>query len=249
MGYSILAIRSAAEDDGRLYPVVGDSCTPVRPEQWDGETQRVTASALQVSELVSGGLKTVARFPNIKAEILITDSRVVVASSKYEKGGGWIGFGAGAFVAVAANGVSKALAAQRRRGKMLVGQARYPWLRCVGAKPKAGWGSSEQLRIGVVVKSENGGTRELLLDATLPKDVDSSAVARGIITRAARYRLEYTAVEDDERARYEELADAQRLSAPAPKSFAMYQLPRYYFVSTECAYPESDGSATQELAA
>jgi hypothetical protein len=243
MGYSILAIRTAEEEDGRLYPVVGDDRSPVELEPLDGSIQRLSGRAVMVSELVAGGMKTVARFKDVKVDVLITESRVALCCDKYEKGGGWVGFGAGAFVAVAANGVSKARAAHRRRGKMLVGQVRYSWLRCVGYKPKAGWGSGEKLRLGVVVKLADGATRDLLLDIALPKGVDSKSVARAIVTRAARYRLEHIAIDDvDERRQFEELAAATELAPPEPKKFSMYQMPRYFFVSPGTAYPVSNGA-------
>ena len=248
MGYSILAIRTAEEEDGRLYPVVGDDQSPVELEPLDGSIQRLSGRALMVSEIVAGGLKTVARFKDIKVDLLITESRVALCCDKYEKGGGWVGFGAGAFVAVAANGVSKARAAHRRRGKMLVGQVRYSWLRCVGYKPKAGFSSSEKLRLGVAVKLADGATRDLLLDVALPKGVDSKAVAHAIVTRAARYRLDHTVVEDEgERRQFEELTDASELARPEPKKFAMYQLPRYFFVSAATAYPAANDARKEAV--
>ena len=239
MGYTILAVRSADEDDGRLYPVIGADRDPVEVDELDGDIQRVTGSGVEVKELVAGGWKTVGQFKGIKAEVLITESRLVVACDKYEKGGGWVGFGAGGLaVALAANGVSKARAARRRRGNMLVGHVRYAWLRCVGFKPKTGWASNEEVRLGVAVKTEDGTTRELFLDVTLPKNVDSSQVARVIVQRAARYRLAHTQIDaDEERTQYEELANAPSLSAAAPKKFALYQLPRYFYVSTASALP------------
>ncbi len=128
MGYSMLAIRSAEEEDGRLYPTVGDQQSPVTLEEWDGEIQRLAGSALRVSEIVAGRLKTVVRVKDVKLDLLITDSRFAIACSKYEKGGGWWGVGGGGVLfAVAANGVSKVRAAHRRRGKMLLGHVRYPW--------------------------------------------------------------------------------------------------------------------------
>jgi hypothetical protein len=238
MGYAMLAIRTAAEDDGRLYPVVGDEQSPVELESLDGSIEHLKGRAVTVSELVPGGFKTIARFRDVNIDLLITESRVALCCDKYEKGGGWVGVGAGAFVAVAANGVSKARAAHRRRGKTLVGQVRYSWLRCVGYKPKAGWGSREQLRLGVVVKLADGATRELFLDVALTKGIDSKAAAQAIITCAARYRLDHTVVEDtDERRRFEELARTPELARPEPKKFALCQMPSYFFVSAGTAHP------------
>ena len=46
---------------------------------------------------------------------------------------------------ITANAISKARAAIRSRGKMLVGQVRYPWIQTVGSSPKDGWASEEKL--------------------------------------------------------------------------------------------------------
>ncbi|MFI4991565.1 MAG: hypothetical protein ACHQHO_11730 [Solirubrobacterales bacterium] len=242
MGFSMLAIRTPDEEDGRLYPLPGEEQGSVRMEQWDGEPLRLTGSAITVQELDSGRWRTLLRARDIKLDLLITDSRFIVSSSKFDKGGGWVGFGGGAFFALAANGVSKARAAYRRRGKLLVGQVRYPWLRCVGYKPKAGWGSSEQIRLGVVARSGDGERQELFLDVALPRNVDSAAVARAIVARAAAYRLAYTDVHDEDRARFEELADGPTLPPPEPKKFALYNLPRHYFVSSAVAYPDRESA-------
>jgi hypothetical protein len=82
-----------------------------------------------------------------------------------------------------------------------------------------------------------------LLDVALSKGVDSRAVARAIVTRAAHYRLAHTVVEDDgERRQFEELTVAPELAPPQPKKFAIYQIPRSFFVSPGTAYPEANGA-------
>jgi hypothetical protein len=45
MGYSILAIRTADGEDGRLYPVVGDDQSLVELEPLDGSIQRLSGRA------------------------------------------------------------------------------------------------------------------------------------------------------------------------------------------------------------
>ena len=200
MSFAMLAIRTADEEDGSLYPVPGLQNGSVTMEQWDGEPLRLTGSSITVQELRSGTWRTLQRLRDVKLDLLITDSRLVVSCSKFDKGGGWVGFGGGGVVfALAANGVSKARAAHRRHGKLLVGQVRYSWMRCVGYKPKAGWGSNEEIRLGVVVKSDDGERQELFMDVALPKNVHSAAVARAIVTRAAAYRLTHTQFEDEDR--------------------------------------------------
>jgi len=234
MDYRILAVRATDEEDGRLYPTVTPAGT-VEGDAWDGDPLRIGASALEVSELISGGWKTQQRFKGVKVDVLITDCRFIVTCTRFNMGGGWWG---GVAVAAVANGVSKARAAHRRHSKALVGQVRYAWLRCVGYKPKLGWASNEEVRLGVVVKTRDGATRELHLDVRLPKNVDSAAVARAVVARAARYRLHYTDIADAaERVIYEELAEGPALPAAEPKQFALYRLPRCFFVDTGSAYP------------
>lgn len=64
--------------------------------------------------------------------IVVTDRRIVWFTRHFDKGGGWVGFGAvGASVAVAANLVSKRRAKERSAGLVLIGQARFEWITSV----------------------------------------------------------------------------------------------------------------------
>lgn len=61
--------------------------------------------------------------------LVITDRRIVFLTTQFDKGGGWVGFGAaGLAIALTANAVSKHRAAQRRAGKVAIGQVRHEWL-------------------------------------------------------------------------------------------------------------------------
>lgn len=61
--------------------------------------------------------------------VVITDRRTVFLTTQFDKGGGWVGFGAaGLAVAVTANAVSKRRAAQRSAEKVAIGQVRHEWL-------------------------------------------------------------------------------------------------------------------------
>ena len=82
------------------------------------------------------------RVRKVRIDFFITDARLAVACSKYDKGGGWVG---GAAAMIVFNAVSKARAAIRSHGKMLAGQVRYPWLRWVASTPKTGFTSDERL--------------------------------------------------------------------------------------------------------
>jgi hypothetical protein len=122
-----------------------------------------------------------------KIDLFITDARFALACSSYDKGGGhtFLGGGGALFLDVAVNSVSKVRAKMRSRGKMLVGQVRYPWLRRVGSTPKTGFGTREKLYLETSVKG--GGTTTLTL--WLPNNVSAAQVAAEVARRAAGYRL------------------------------------------------------------
>ena len=174
MGYNVVTIRSGDDiADDALYPVLSDEGAQylVRLTEADGTPLHFNASSLDIETVVDSKVTTVLSLNDVSIECLITDSRVALACQKYDKGGGWVGFGAGAVVALAANGISKALAARRRRGSALVGQVRYPWLAQVGGKTKQGWLSAEQLRI-VASRSKADGGGVIMLTLTV-EDVDT----------------------------------------------------------------------------
>lgn len=201
--YAICGVREVLDGpsdpgDGLILPVPGPEVDSVLTEQRDGsEIRRLVCHEIKV--LAGATNKRVLRAPDIRAQILITDARLTVACSKFDKGGGWYG---NPVAMIALNAGSKLLAAHRRRGKMLVGQVRYPWIHAVYAQNKAGWAGSEMLRIIV-----NGGGEFMRLELSLPKDVDATAVATELIQRAARFRLAHeNGLDDAERSRLEELS-------------------------------------------
>ena len=135
MTYNILGVRDNDAGDDQFYPIPGEQKDSVQRAEHDGEVWGpITVGELAVHEVRSGGgPQRLLRIEDIKAAVRITDSRVTVACSKFAKGGGWTGFGAGGIaVALTANAVSKARASRRRQGKMLVGQVAYPWLLSIG---------------------------------------------------------------------------------------------------------------------
>lgn len=212
--YTICAIREVADrpgepEEGLFYPVGLEQRDSVALEARDGSNvKRLKCTAIEVAPV--GGAKPLLRVKEISAQVLVTDARITVACTKYDKGGGWTGWGLGGVaVAVASNAASHALAARRRRGKMLVGQVRYPWINAVYAQNRVGFGGVEKLR---VVASASG--RGLLrVDLTLPKDVDACSVGTELIRRAAAFRLAHDAepLADDEQRRLRELANVAPL--------------------------------------
>ena len=250
MSYTMLAVRTSEEDDGAIFPVIGSGELLFESERLDGPVTHFIASAAVVAQQTPGGPKTVAKVADVKIHCYISAARVVIACPKWDKGGGWVGFGgAGVAVALVADGISKARAAHRRHGKMLLGQVRYPWLVNVGYRPKLGWGSAEQVRL-VVAEGTGTGRRRLMLDLTLPKDMNSEAVARAVITKAAAYRLEHTTIDsDEERAGFTALLKPPVLPTPAPKTFALWTMPTSYPVGRGTAYPKPAPEVVQGSAA
>jgi hypothetical protein len=228
MEYAILALRTVGEDDGRLYPVLSDELA-MAVEPLDGEPLCLTASRLLVRERVAGELVTRLCAENAKADVLVGDARLAVRCSKFDKGV----MGIGAAMHAEGNG-----GARTGSSEMLVGHVRYPWLRCVGFKPKAGWGSSEELRLGVMARAPDGSTRELFLDIRFPKGIDSAAVARAAVASAARYHLAYGELADEaEQESWEGLADRPSLAAASSGKFVLYRLPSFSLVNAMSAYP------------
>jgi hypothetical protein len=166
-------------EQGLIFPVPGAEKNTVVFEPRDGDSiEALTAKLLEFKV----GDRTRLRVRKVRVDLFITDARFVVACSKYDKGGGWVG---GATTMVVFNTVSKARAALRSRGKMLVGQVRYPWLEWVVGVPKTGFTSEETLVLRCT--AENG--TPMVLKLGLPKNIASARVAAEIADRAARYRL------------------------------------------------------------
>ena len=219
MRYTICTIRPAvapATDDGLLYPVPGAEPDSIGLERRDGSSIR-QLFAREISVGPAASREPILRADDIRARVYVTDSRVAVACTKYDKGGGWIG----GPIALTLNIVSRTQAAQRRRGKTLVGHVRYPWLCGVYAGQARRWGGSELLRL--VVDGEGG---RLHLDLVLPRGADAPAVAVDVLRRAARFRLEYD--EDataDQRAELETLARLESLRPATSDDLAGCDLP------------------------
>jgi hypothetical protein len=171
------------DPDGLLHPIPGASASEVLHEARDGANiASIPSKGLTLLAGRDNALRTIASIDEVAIRVAITDARVAVACSKFDKGGGWIG-SAGAMAL--ANTVSMGLAAARRRGKMLVGHARYPWIYAVGASPKAGLFDTETVRICMHTESAEA----LVLDLSLPTDLAAPEVAAEIARRVASYRL------------------------------------------------------------
>jgi hypothetical protein len=153
MSFNLLAIRELDAAPDPMYPTPGEQPDTVELTEADGQP----SAPLKVSELnlwvmpPGRGPERLLRVKDMTAAVRTTDARITIACSKYEKGGGWAPWTAGAIpVALAANAVSKARAKSRRQGKMLVGHIPYKLLLSVGYKPSAIPAGHDRLRLGTV---------------------------------------------------------------------------------------------------
>jgi hypothetical protein len=212
-----------------MVPVPGQEKNTVVLERRDGTNiERLTAKS---AEMTRNG-KTVFKVSDVKIDVFITDARVALACSKYDKGGGWIG-SAGAMIVF--NAGSKALAAMRRRGKMMVGQVRYPWIARVGSTAKTGWLSEERLVFDAKVSADT----VLRLTLELPKNVDAGRIAAEIARRGAAYRLASEGqLADDERAALRELSVAEPSAAGSDEKkndIRFFAMPTFWTIGEESA--------------
>lgn len=208
--YTLCAIREVGPgagdiEEGLLFPVPMSKPDTVAVEARDGaDVKMAKCTAIEVA--VVGEKKPVLRASNIRAQVMLTDARLTIACSRFDKGGGWWGWGWGALLTLPLNIASHALAARRRRGKMLVGQVRFPWVDAVYAQSRLGMGGVEKLRMVVNAGGRNQ-TRGIRVDLTFPKNVDAAAIGTELIRRAATFRLTHDPqpCAEDERAQLLEL--------------------------------------------
>lgn len=188
--YEFFKIVDELHDDPTLFPVLSAPHQPLpfELELTDGEHRHLSESKnISIAQRTAGGWSQLRTFRDLRFGVVVTQARLVVYCEKWTKGGGWRGFGLGGLAfAAAANAVSHARAAHRRKGKLLVAQVRYPWLSQAGVVcDKRGRPSALRL---IVNAGSHGEQRLLAMDIPVGRD-DPAALASGIVTMAARLRL------------------------------------------------------------
>lgn len=223
--FNILAVLDGDAVADPLYPTPGEQPDSVEPVAQDGQClPPITAGELVVREVLPGGnTKRLVRVHDIKAKVVVSQARVTVACSKYDKGGGWKPWTLAAIpVAVTANAVSKVRASRRRHGKMLVGHLRYQDLLSVGYKARSTALGHDQLRLGMKDPTARS-FRGLALDITLPRQQSGSELAQRIAGLAATHRLNNSsdALSGSDRERLGKLQKPSPLQS-VPKRFVSY---------------------------
>lgn len=233
MTFNVFAIRSGDDiGDDHLFPELSPHGEryPIQLSAEDTNVASFVAKSVRVNRTSGAGRKIeVLKVVDVRLDVLLTGSRVIFHCEKYDKGGGWGGLGAaGVAVSVVANGVSKARAAIRRRGKALVGQIRYPWLVGVVAKPKKGLGTNDQLTL--LIQDSEGET--VGVEVSFAKGTPVLGMARDIAQRAARHRLENRSeISEADRAELAALVQTPE-RPPGANGYAQYAVPSFVLVSS-----------------
>ena len=194
MTFSVLAVRTGEEAESELYPEPSDLSDTVEGEAGDGTQPSLhEAIGLALVSFASGRPKQVAQFTDLSATCVVTDCRVTVACSKYDKGSKRTGFGVSSMaIAVTANAVSKARAKRRSKGRMLVGHVRHQWLGQIEATDRSGLFGKN--RLDLFLGDPTTTEAELLvLSVILGKRESASSMAADIARRAARYKAAHVA--------------------------------------------------------
>lgn len=227
MTFQMLAVCEVGEEGDRpVYPIL-DPEINVEREPIDGDFGiPLQVSTVIVSRKVGNTWQKQMETSDISFQLWVTGGRVIAYCRKFEKGGGWVGFGLGGLaVAAVGNIVSHAVAANRRKGKALVGHLRYPWISEVAFAPKQGFGSAETLRLTYVDGSEPTKP-EVHVTFHLDRGTDANQVARYIVDRIIAYR--YASGEKmtaDEVAAFEKLRGSGFLPPPQKGYLSIYHIP------------------------
>lgn len=247
MPFSIITIRSQDEDGDALFPSLDAVNISPALEADDSTPRRLTARALEIYDF-DGGTNRIIGIEDLRFEVAITNSRVVVWCRKFDKGGGWRGMGLGGLAfAAAANTVSHARAASRRKGKCLVGHIRYPWLKKVGYLAKQGMFTSQQ-EIRLVIEDGTAGAngRGMALDLRLSSSESAREVAEDILRRATDFRLAHAPDLDPEKR--QTLEDRRKSGIPRATEttkFSLVSLPAAWVVRSDTArYPDLPATAS-----
>lgn len=243
MSFSILAVRTGDDTDDTIWPLPARAPGGLLTEAEPGDGQSIVCipvAAVSVSAVTDSGTERVMSLGGLTAWACITDSRVIFAASKYDKGSSWAGWGpVGLTVAVAATGISKARAASRSRGKILAGQIRYPWLRQAGASLQEGRKGANRIRLGYATREQGTRSASFVLDMLLPWGTVSPVdAAQDIARRCAAYRLKnYPQLDDNKRARLTELASVTLAPPASADRYTIVVMPDFYYVMEATAFP------------
>jgi hypothetical protein len=224
--YNVLAVCENGEENFPLFPTLNEDILVMGEPLDGGFGETIQVSRVVVRRKVGNSYKTVTETKDLSLQVWITASRVIFYCKKFEKGGGWMGWGVGGLaVAIVANSVSHAIAASRRKGKALVGHMRYPWVDSVMFSPRTGYGTENNVRIAFVDGTDDSRP-ECDITFYIERHRDANQLARHIVDRVIAYR--YASGEEmdaDELARFEAMRLGGLAAAPAKGYLSSYKIP------------------------
>lgn len=226
MTYNALAVVQVGDAPDVLHPSINDALQII-PEPADGPLDTpFQVSMVSVRRKVGNAWVSQTRTQDISFQMWVTGSRVLLYCRNFDKGGGWTGWGLGGLaVAVTANAISKGMAANRRKGKALVGNIRYPWITRVSFSPRNGFGTRETVELEYV---DGTDPTKPACSVTIHLDnrTDANRVARHIVDKIIAYRYANgETLNDDELGKFENLRASGLLATPDKGFMSVYNLP------------------------
>lgn len=125
-GFSPLTVLSDGAPETVLVPTsTPDGRFPFALARGENILRHEVIKSVEVQRFDGRRWVLTAQLSSLSIGIFLTPQRLVVHCHKYEKGGGWVG---DPVSMLAFNAISKMAAAQRRRGKVLLGHLRHEWI-------------------------------------------------------------------------------------------------------------------------
>lgn len=168
MTLQILSIRSADSPPDPSHPQVNAFGDGVVLADGERQVERLDVKSLALYEYNGRSFDRTVHAAEIDAQVTFTDRRLIITSTKFDTGGGWIGFGAGGVVAAAiSNAVSKKRAEKRSAGLLLTGHVRYGQVPVVLTRDRMNWTTPNRVQVRWH-PGKTPGLLEFTLDAYTP---------------------------------------------------------------------------------
>jgi hypothetical protein len=239
MPYKFAAIRKPGDTDGHLYPLLGPDGETVESEQWDHDYTQLVSKNIVAKDWANGKQTQLFRLHDVPTSVVVTYSRLIILCEHWNKGKRQWGVGLGATAAGLTNVQRHIRESRERDGRLLMGHARYNWISDVGYHPRPNLFANPELRLLLKHKPDPASSQHTIsVDIQLPSSADALELAKTIVMRAARFRLDHFDVSDDQREKFSSLSLSPTFPEPVASKFVMCSLPSSYIVSVASALPE-----------
>ena len=185
MGHKPIAIDLINSQAKPFIFVETDEQGNLVQEKWDRGLDDLVYASSYYAKIMPPGANSFTKdsyLEKVKLEVYITDSRVIFRCLKYNKRGIDI---ATTPLELLYNFGSRAIAAQMRKGKVLLGQVRYEWIQQIHYRKKYNWLSKDTLMLVYTDTDKNMWSFEI----GFTNGTDLPHLANNILKRASRYRM------------------------------------------------------------